>query len=111
MENANSSAYTTIVVVVVVVVRMQKFGGKNCVCCVRFGVDSLAQFWCPPGPSNPTRQLAMILDPSWTTSRRRTIFQASDGDETPRRAVCQTLTATHQHLQYDETWERGHGLG
>ncbi|KAL1226954.1 Tyrocidine synthase [Trichinella spiralis] len=40
------------------------------------------------------RQFGPIL-----TSRRRTIFQASDGDETPRRAVCQTLTATHQHLQ------------
>ncbi|KAL1286013.1 Hemin import ATP-binding protein HmuV [Trichinella pseudospiralis] len=27
-------------------------------------VDSLAQFWCPPGLTNPTRQLVMILDPS-----------------------------------------------
>ncbi|KRY72710.1 hypothetical protein T4B_13547 [Trichinella pseudospiralis] len=31
---------------------------------MRFRVDSLAQFWCPPGLTNPTRQLVMILDPS-----------------------------------------------
>ncbi|KRZ03639.1 hypothetical protein T4B_14394, partial [Trichinella pseudospiralis] len=38
--------------------------GKSCVRCMRFRVDSLAQFWCPPGLTNPTRQLVMILDPS-----------------------------------------------